>query len=437
MKIAIIGIGHVGTAVGVKFAEAGHKVIGVDIDKRKIDAINSGNNPLIGTEPKLPELIKSMHEKGNFSATDDFSICKEMDVIILAVETPFDLRRKRPLYFALRNALESIGPHIQKNTLIIIESTLAPKTTDTLIIPMLEKSSGLKAGIDFDLSHAPERVMPGRLLHNIETLDRIVGGVTPKCAERTKELYSQITSGQVDTSSNVMAEMVKTTENAYRDVQIAFANEIALLAHSLDIDVFELRKFVNKVPGRNMLLPGAGVGGHCIPKDSWLLAYGTTGKFQPKILSDARDVNDYMPHYVADLCEESLNYVGKVLTDATITILGVSFLENSGDTRNSPALTVIEDLEIFNCEIKLHDPYLVEFNGYKITTDIYEAAKNSDVIILVTKHKEYFDLDFNKLKSVMNQKPIIIDGRNVYNREEMEKLGFMYQGVGKYRHLQK
>lgn len=434
MKIAIIGIGHVGTAVGVKFAEAGHKVTGIDIDKRKIEAINSGKNPLLGNEPKLPELIKQMHDKGNFDATDDYSVCQQMDVIILAVETPFDLRRKRPLYFALRNALESIGPHIQKNTLIIIESTLAPKTTDTLIIPILEKSSNLKAGIDFNLSHAPERVMPGKLLHNIETLDRIVGGVTPKCAERTKKLYQQITSGHIDTSTNIMAEMVKTTENAYRDVQIAFANEIALLAHNLDIDVFQLREYVNRVPGRNMLLPGAGVGGHCIPKDSWLLAYGTSGKYQPKILSDSRDVNDYMPHYVADLCEEALNKVGKNLTNAKITILGVSFLENSGDTRNSPALTIIEDLETFNCKITLHDPFVVDFNGYSVLKDLYESFKESDALILVTKHDEYFKINFEKVKSVMKANPIVIDGRNVFAREILEKQGFIYQGVGKYKH---
>lgn len=434
MKIAIIGIGYVGTAVGVKFAEAGHHVTGIDIDNRKIEAINNGKNPLLGNEPKLPELIKKVHESGFFTATNDYSICKSMDVIIFAVETPFDLRRKRPLYFALRKALESVGPFLQKNSLVIIESTLAPKTTDTLIIPILEKASNLKAGIDFNLSHAPERVMPGRLLKNIETLDRIVGGVTPQCATRTKELYQQIAKGTIDTTTNLMAEMVKTTENAYRDVQIAFANEIALLAHSLDIDVFQLREFVNKVPGRNMLLPGAGVGGHCIPKDSWLLAYGTTGKFQPKLLSDSRDVNDYMPHYVADLCEEALNLVGKTLTTSTIAILGVSFLENSGDTRNSPALTVIEDLEVFNCKIVLHDPYVKEFNGYTITNDLNAAISKTDAIILVTKHDEYFNIDLGKIKSLMNPKPIIIDGRNVFVREQVENAGFVYQGVGKYKH---
>ena len=242
MKIAIIGIGHVGTAVGAKFAEVGHDVTGIDIDPRKIEAINSGKSPLLGSEPRLPELIASVTKSGKLKATNDYSVCKSMDVIIFAVETPFDTRRKRPLYFALRSALESVAPNVQKGSQLIVESTLAPTTSDTLIIPILETGSHLKAGLDFNYSHAPERVMPGRLLHNIETLDRVVGGVTPECARRTKELYHQITKGSIDTTTNLMAEMVKTTENAYRDVQIAFANEIALLAHSLELDVFELRE---------------------------------------------------------------------------------------------------------------------------------------------------------------------------------------------------
>lgn len=434
MKIAIIGIGHVGTAVAAKFAEVGHDVTGIDIDPRKVESINNGMNPLFGSEPRLPELLASVVKSGKLKATNDYSVCKDMDVIIFAVETPFDLRRKRPLYFALRNALESVAPFIHKGTLLVVESTLAPTTSDTLIIPILESGSNLKAGKDFNYSHAPERVMPGRLLKNIETLDRVVGGVTPECAKRTKELYHQITSGSIDVTSNIMAEMVKTTENAYRDVQIAFANEIALLAHSLDLDVFQLREYVNKVPGRQMLLPGAGVGGHCIPKDSWLLAYGTRGKYQPKILSDARDINDYMPHYVTDLVEESLSQVNKKLSSAQITILGVSFLENSGDVRNSPALTIVEDLEVFRCKLILHDPYVTEFNGYQVEKDLYKAIKDSDAIILVTKHDEYFKLDFDKIKSIMKNSPIIIDGRNVFKRFDIEQKGFVYQGVGKYKH---
>jgi UDP-N-acetyl-D-mannosaminuronic acid dehydrogenase len=398
--------------VAVKFAEIGHDVTGIDIDSRKIEAINTGDNPLLGDEPRLPELLKEVQSLGRLRATDDYSICIQMDAILIAVETPFDLRRKRPLYFALRNACESLGPYLQKNTLIVIES---------------------KAGIDFNLCHVPERVMPGRLLKNIETLDRVIGGVTSNCAIRAKKLYQPITQGEIDITTNLMAEMVKTTENAYRDVQIAFANEIALLSHSLEINTFELRKLVNKSPNRYMLLPGAGVGGHCIPKDSWLLAYGARGEFQPKLLANAREINDFMPHYVADLCEDALNFVGKTLTQSSVTILGVAFLENAGDIRNSPALTLLEDLVVFNCEIILHDPYVPEINGQKVIKDLKQAVTNTDVIIITTKHKEYLSLDWKELAQLMTPKPVLIDGRDVVSREIAEQAGFHFQGVGKFK----
>lgn len=433
MKIAVIGIGYVGTAVAAKFAEIGHEVIGVDIDQNKVDAINSGKNPLLGDEPRLPELIQEVSLSGNLKATSDYSICSEMETIIVAVETPFDTRRKRPLYFSLRKALESLSPYIKKGTLVVIESTLAPKTTDTIIQPILEKGSGFKAGIDFYLSHAPERVMPGVLLHNIENLDRVVGGVSETCRKKAQELYQRLTKGIVETTTNLMAETVKTTENAYRDVQIAFANEVALLATTLELDVYELREFVNKVPGRHIHLPGAGVGGHCIPKDSWLLAYGAQGKFQPRLLIDAREINDFMPHHVADLCEESLDHIGKSLNNAKIVVLGVAFLENSGDIRNSPAASLIEDLEVFNCDLTLHDPYVQQLNGHLVTQDILKAVQNADAIILVTKHKEYYNLDWKAISLAMRPQPVFIDGRNVLKRNKAEEIGFLYQGVGNYR----
>ena len=435
MKIAIIGIGHVGTAVGVKFAEVGHDVTGIDIDPRKIELFNNGKNPLLSDEPKLPELLAQVHLAGRIYATDNYTVRKTMEVIIIAVETPFDIRRKRPLYFALRSALEALAINLPREALVIVESTLAPRTTDTMIKPILEKGSNLKADIDFNLCHAPERVMPGKLLKNIETLDRVIGGITRICAERAKALYQQITKVTIDIISALMAEMVKTTENAYRDVQIAFANEISLLTHSLELNVFELRELVNKVPERHMLLPGAGVGGHCIPKDSWLLAYGASGKFQPKLLTDAREINDYMPHYTADLCEDALAQIGKSLTNSRIVILGVAFLENSGDIRNSPAITIIEDLSVFGCELVLHDPYVIQINHMEVEKNIEKAVKMSDALIIVTKHKDYLNLNWENLAKLIGPRPVLIDGRNTVSREIAEKAGFIYQGVGKYKQL--
>jgi UDP-N-acetyl-D-mannosaminuronic acid dehydrogenase len=250
--IGVVGIGYVGIAVATKFAEMGNQVIGFDIVEEKINLVNKGKMPIKGEEPRLPELIEKVHKSGNLTATNDFGLLHKCQIIIIAVETPFDVVRKRPLYFSLRKACEDVGKYLKKGNLVIIESTLAPRTTDTIIKPILEKVSKLKVGEDFNLCHAPERVMPGKLLYNLENLDRIIGGVTKECAERARILYKEIVKGEIDVSTPIMAEMVKTVENAYRDVQIAFANEIALLSEPLGIDVFALREFVNKSPGRNI-----------------------------------------------------------------------------------------------------------------------------------------------------------------------------------------
>ena len=170
--------------------------------------------------------------------------------------------------------------------------------------PILEEESGLIAGRDFHLANCPERVMPGRLLQNIEKYNRVIGGITAVCAEKAKDLYSEIVQGEIDTTSCLTAEIVKTTENAYRDVQIAFANEIALLCQSIEVNVYEVRRLVNKCPFRDMHIPGAGVGGHCIPKDSWLLAYGGGSRFEPRLLATAREINDSMPLEMGKLVEE-------------------------------------------------------------------------------------------------------------------------------------
>lgn len=431
--IGVVGIGYVGIAVATKFAEVGNQVIGFDIVEEKINLVNSGKIPIKGDEPRLPELLEKVHKSGNLTATNDFSRLEQCEIIIIAVETPFDVVRKRPLYFSLKKACEDVGKYLQKDNLVIIESTLAPRTTDTIIKPILEKLSNLKVGKDFNLCHAPERVMPGKLLHNLENLDRVIGGVTIKCAERAKILYKEIVKGEIDITTPIMAEMVKTVENAYRDVQIAFANEVALLSEPLGIDVFKLRELVNKSPGRNILLPGTGVGGHCIPKDSWLLTFGSTSAYYPKLITTAREINDNMPHHVIDILEDALVSQGKDISKTTVTILGVAFLENSGDIRNSPTAPLVEDLKLINAEVRLYDPYVEEFMEIKTFKTLHQALTNSDALILATKHDEFFQINLQEIKGLMKENPIIIDGRNVFNREDAEKNGFFYQGIGKVK----
>jgi len=295
--------------------------------------------------------------------------------------------------------------------------------------PYNEKN-GKKAGKDFYLANCPERVMPGKLLHNIENLDRVVGGIDQKSQELAVELYSHIVKGKLYPADCLTAEVVKTVENAYRDVQIGFANEIALICEKLGIDVFEVRELVNKCPYRNMHLPGAGVGGHCLPKDSWLLAYSVKDKIDPRMLMTAREINENMPLHMIELIEECFKEIKKDLKKSKISIFGLAYLQNSDDTRNTPSLPIIEKLKENGADVIVHDPYVKEYEGTHITDDIDKSLKGSDCLVLVTAHDEYKKLNLKKIKELMGT-PLIVDGRNLFSKKECEKEGFVYKGVGK------
>ena len=447
MKIIVIGMGYVGIPAAALFADVkGFNVIGIQRRSKrsgwKIDWLNQGRNPIGGEEPGLSELIAKVVKKGTFSVSEDFNECKDADVILIDVQTPTDEKGK-PHYISLKEVSKKIGKNIKKDVLVIIESTVAPGTTEKIVKPILEKESKLRAGIDFSLAFSYERVMVGRLLHNIINYPRIVGGTDKKSTDRAIKLYKHIVKAKIFPTDSLTAEVSKVVENTYRDVNIAFANEVALICESLGIDVFEIRELVNTLPNdpsnpasnpvRNMHFPGAGVGGHCLPKDPWLLKYGVDnyGKFKVKtnILIKSRELNKSMPSHMVELLERGLKEVGKDLKNKKIAIFGVAFLENSDDTRNTPAEPLYELLKKKGAKPFLHDPYVREFD-LPFTKDLDEVINKSDAILIVTKHKDYGKIDLKKLKEMM-QTPIIVDGRNLYKKQNCEKLGFIYKGVGK------
>ena len=446
-KIIVVGMGYVGIPAAALLANVdGFNVIGIQRRSKrsgwKIDCLNEGKNPIGGEEPGLSELIKKVVKKGTFRVTDDFPECSDADIILIDVQTPTD-EKGVPHYKSLKEVSHKIGQLMPKNVLVIIESTVAPGTTDNIVKPILEKESGMKAGIDFFLAFSYERVMVGRLIYNITKLPRIVGGIDEKSTKKAIDLYKNIVDAPLYPTDTLTAEVSKVVENTYRDVNIAFANEVALLCESLGIDVFKVRELVNTLPNdpsnpsanpvRNMHFAGAGVGGHCLPKDPWLLKYGvdTYGKFKviPHIIIKSRELNLWMPTHVVDLLEQALNESKKNIKDAKIAILGIAFLENSDDTRNTPSKPLYELLINKGAKPVLHDPYVRDFD-YPFTKDFDEAVKNADAIIIATKHKGYCNLDLKALKDKMHT-PVLIDGRNVYQKEECEKLGFIFKGVGK------
>ena len=302
-RIGVVGLGYVGLAVACKFAEAGFSVLGVELRSDKVKLISAGIFPIQGHEPDMPELLcEVVTTQRRLVATTDARALQEADVILIAVETPVDVHTKAPKYEALTSALVGVGRAMKPGALVIVESTIAPGTMTTLVRPTLEAASGLRVDHDFYLGHCPERVMPGRLLMNLSTQSRVCGGSNPETSQVMACLYRCFVQADLDQTDWVTAELVKTTENAYRDVQIAFANEIALICEAVGADVWRVRELVNKSQDRNMHLPGAGVGGHCIPKDSWLLEYSANGRGRkPSLIPAARRLNDDMPYHIADL----------------------------------------------------------------------------------------------------------------------------------------
>jgi UDP-N-acetyl-D-mannosaminuronic acid dehydrogenase len=411
----------------------------------KIECLNAGRSPFEGDEPGLAELIhRVVVEKRSLHVTDDVLMCREADTILIDVQTPVD-EEHVPHYESLREVSRQVGQYLQPGTLVIIESTVAPGTTQHVVQPVLERESGLKAGSDFYLAFSYERVMPGKLLEYITDFPRVVGGVDEESIRRAVELYRHIVKQEISPTDVLTAEMAKVVENAYRDVNIAFANEVALACERMGVDVFEVRGLINARPDRHMHLPGAGVGGHCLPKDSWLLKYGVEtygGRAEDpgelRLIPLAREINDGMPGHMVALIEETLRDAGRELGGSKIVLLGVAYLENADDTRNTPAAALAKLLLARGAEVVAHDPYVREADWHRelgdgaevpLTGNLWSALDGADCAALVTQHREYKALDVGQMKTVMRT-PVLVDGRNVWNTAACQKAGFTYRGVG-------
>jgi UDP-N-acetyl-D-mannosaminuronic acid dehydrogenase len=450
-KIAVIGMGYVGIPAAVLLADAGYEVTGIQRRSKrsgwKIDWLNNGRCPIGGNEPELPEILERVVKNNMFSVTDDYSVLNKIDIILIDVQTPTDSDHI-PQYESLKEVCHQAGRYLKPGNIVIIESTVAPGTTEFMVKPILEKESGLKAGLPhgFGLCFSYERVMVGRLIHNIREYPKIVGGIDSESAAIAMQIYQSIVKGGVHSTDLMTAEVSKTVENAYRDVQIAFANEVALLCESLGIDIYKVREFVNGLPNdpmtphanptRNMHFPGAGVGGHCLPKDTWLLMYGYNKngdhkiQYPSSILADARYLNDWMPIHTVDILESALKEVGKALKGSDICILGYAFLENSDDPRNTPTIPLIRELEARGAAYRIHDPFVQEDEGLQIEKNIDSALKDCDALILMTKHDVYKSISPEKLKNLLRTR-VIIDGRNAFSPEAFIEEGFIFRGIGK------
>jgi len=446
--VVVIGMGYVGIPCAALFADVpGFRVTGgqrrSERSGGKIDWLNAGKCPFEGEEPGLAELIhRVVVEKGTFWVTDDYSVCRSADVILIDVQTPVD-EDLVPRYESLLQVAREVGRHMRRGALVVIESTVAPGTTQQVVQPILEQESGLKGGQDFYLAFSYERVMPGKLLEYITDFPRVVGGIDEESTRRAVELYRHIVRKEIASTDALTAEMAKVVENAYRDVNIAFANEVALLCESMGVDVYELRRLINARPDRHMHLPGAGVGGHCLPKDPWLLVYGVQtygqGSPQPRLIPLAREINDEMPRHMFRLIQAGLAEVGRDLPGARVVLLGVSYLENADDTRNTPAAPLARQLLARSAEVVAHDPYVREADWQRalgdgicvpLNKDLWLTLEGADCAAVVTGHRAYHEVDLRRVVRVMRS-PVLVDGRNVFDRHVCRAAGFVYKGVGK------
>jgi UDP-N-acetyl-D-mannosaminuronic acid dehydrogenase len=425
--IGVIGLGYVGISVASALAGAGFKVLGVELKADRVALINSGKCPIEGIEPGLPELIAQVTKSGKLTATQDYGVLREADVILIDVDTPV-ASDNRPRFEAIRSACRGLGRVMKEGALVIVESTVAPGTTLGLVAPLLEKHSERKLNTGFFLGHCPERVMPGKLLKNLKELSRVCGGSTPETAKAMVALYKNIVEGDLDATDCVTAELTKTAENTFRDVNIAFANELALICESVGADFRRVRDFVNKSPGRNMLIAGAGVGGHCIPKDPWLLVHGINSDHTP-LIATARSVNDSMPLHVGRLLEDALDELGISVHGSRIAVLGYSYLENTDDVRNSPSQTLIDHLEDWGAECVIHDPWLPEHNK-----DLWKTIHGAHAAVIMVAHSAYKDLDLARLKSELKV-PVLVDGRHMVETDAAVKAGFVFRGLGRGKPL--
>jgi UDP-N-acetyl-D-mannosaminuronic acid dehydrogenase len=444
-NIVVIGMGYVGIPMAALLADVDDFYV-TGIQRRsqrsswKIDWLNKGKNPFEGDEPGLDELIERIVKNGKFKVTDKYNDVINADYILIDVQTPVDDQRA-PRYESLEEVSLQISKHMKKGVTVILESTVAPGTTDNIVQTILEEGSGLKRSKDFYLVFSFERVMPGKLLDYIINFPRVIGGGCKEANDKAMYLYGKVVKKELQVTDTLTAELTKCIENAYRDVNIAFANEMALLSEDFNRNIYEIIELINHRHDRMMHYPGSGVGGHCLTKDPWLLLYGFNkyteriNESKMKIIPDSRSLNDYMPHHMVELMEDVFRESHKLVDNIKIVLLGVSYKANTDDVRNTPTENIVKVLQnryhSHNIIYISHDPYVNErdYRLTELTSDFNEAVKGADVLIFATNHKEYYNLDLDDLKKKVRT-PIIIDGRNIFDKKVVEEKGFIYRKVG-------
>lgn len=417
-KICVLGLGYIGLPTAAMFATNGFQVQGVDIDQDVVHTLNNGDLPI--QEPGLKTVVQAAYKSGNLCV--DCQV-EPADVFIIAVPTPITEEKKANLDY-VTSAARSIQPNLERNNLVILESTSPPRTTVDVIKPILEDSD-LTAGEDFFLAYSPERVLPGKILKELVDNSRVIGGINQTSAELGKELYSSFVEGEIVMTDATTAEMVKLMENTYRDINIAIANEFSRLGEYFGINIWEAIEIANRHPRVDILNPGPGVGGHCISVDPWFLVENVPDL--TPLIQQAREVNDSQPEYIVNkLAEELGGLKGK-----KIATLGITYKADVDDIRESPALDVINNLVNKGAEVKIYDPYVqhVDGVGEKLHDNLKGTLSGAECILLLVDHEQFKDIDVQRIASFVEER-IVFDTRHVLQRDKWEAEGFNVLTLG-------
>ena len=392
MKICIMGQGYIGLPTAALFTRNHCEVVGVDINEQIVENLNKGIIHI--EEPGISDIIKNAVKNKVYTAS---LTPEKADAFIITVPTPYIVENYSCDLSYVITACETIIPYIEKGNTVIIESTIAPMSTDETIKPIFEKA-GFKIGEDLFLAHCPERVLPGRIIEELIHNDRIIGGVTPECAVKASEVYGQFVEGDLMLTEAKTAELSKCMENTFRDVNIALANELAKICAEIGVNALDVIEMANKHPRVNLHSPGPGVGGHCLAIDPYFI-YAKAPE-TAKIIKLARDTNNSMPDFV---CE----YVNKIISEGKIAVFGVSYKGNTGDDRESPAYEIIAKLST-KYEIAIHDPHIENPNFVSFE----EAVKDANLILVLCDHDEFKDMDYDYINKSM-AKSVIFDTKNI------------------------
>lgn len=435
-RLGVIGLGYVGLPLAVQAAEKGYQVTGFDLDSDLIDKVNLRQSPFandVRFEKSFAQIAP-----GLLTATSDSSGITNLDVIIVCVPTP--TINNEPDYAYVISAAKTIGRHLRRGQLVVLESTVNPGVTRDIILPILEKASNLIAGEGFYLAHCPERIDPGNKLWYVGNLNRVVGGITPLCTERAVGFYKEIVDAEIIAlGSTEEAEFVKSWENSHRNVLIALANQAAIISDSMGMDIKNiLRGLQSKVDqfGLNLATPGIGPGGHCIPEDiHYVIRKARENGLNTRFLDSSADLNDSMYEYAINEFEKMIHTYGGKITDSKVGLLGLAYKENIEDARRSPALQVAEKLSLKAKQLYIHDPFVDLNISRKIKLsrreqELSSILQKSDAIFVATAHSEYIDV-LTPDNLLMYDIKYVYDGRNCLDKEGIEKAGIAYKGVGR------